>query len=123
MVNRVAKGASGGRGGQFAPDLSGKDKVPTANVAPSVKYDGKSKASPVDVAEVFKKFSNSKVSELESVIREREERIGQWKIFVKSAELKGRNLKTVEKVIQHIKFEEDLLNNDRAKLNKLLVKS
>lgn len=121
MVNRVVKGAAGGRGGQFAPDLSGRDKVPTANVAPSVKYDGKSVPS-VDVSEVFKKFSNSKVSELEAVIREREERIGQWKIFVKSAELKGRNLKTVEKVIQHIKFEEDLLNNDRAKLNKLLVK-
>lgn len=61
----------------------------------------------------------SRVIELEESIREREERIGQWSLFVKSAELKGRNLKSVEQVIQNIQHEQSLLEGDRSKLLKL----
>lgn len=123
MVNRIAKGASGSRGGQFAPDYSGKDKVPTAGVKPSLGYSSTLVADndSANVENLYGKFSASKarVAELEASIKEREERIGQWKIFVRSAELKGRNLRTVEQVVQNIKFEEEILANDRSKLLKL----
>lgn len=137
MVNRQPRGSEAG--GQFAPDITGSYKVPTAVSIPAgvkvenpvrsssvegswVAYRSTTGGSHTDVVEetVVVEEVSPRIVELRESIRTRAKHIEDMEEWVEAQELKGKNPEGVFRVEETIHFEQELLDNDRDELDDLL---